>query len=356
MIDRLAVPAALALAIGAPIALAFLRRRGRSNPLSLPIAPESGPVPSTWRTSLRWVPAALRACAIALLAVAIARPQAIEGRTQTSTEGIAIELVVDRSGSMNEEMPTPSGNARKMDVVKEVLRRFIEGDKDLGFEGREGDLVGLVGFARFADTFCPLVRSHEPLLQFAKDIDTVELRAEDGTAIGEAVALGAARLKDAEDVVKANAKGADPDESFKIKSKVLVLITDGVNNAGGIDPIAAAQAAKDWGIKIYTIGVGGGQSVSVNTPFGIQRLPVGSSFDDTALRRMADITGGKYFLAESSRSLVGIVREIDSLERSAIKSIEYTNAEERFEPFAVAALVLLGIELVLANLIFRSLP
>jgi Ca-activated chloride channel family protein len=302
------------------------------------------------------LPALLRAVAIALLAFAIARPQTVTGTTQTSTEGIAIELVVDRSGSMNETMPTRTGKARKMDVVKEVVGRFVEGDTDLGFEGREGDLVGLVGFARYADTFCPLVRSHEPLIQIAKEIDTVQVRAEDGTAIGEAIALGAARLKNSEDAVNAEKGSADEDTSFTIKSKALVLITDGVNNAGDIDPVAAAQKAKEWGIKIYAIGIGGDESVTMNTPFGMRRMPFGSSFDDTALRRVAEITGGKYYLADSARSLVDIVRDIDALERSAIKSVEYTNAEERFMPFAMIALVALGIELILANLVFRSLP
>ena len=136
----------------------------------------------------------------------------------------------------------------------------------------------------------------------------------------------------------------------------MVLITDGVNNAGDIDPVAAAQKAKEWGIKIYAIGIGGDQTVTMSTIFGQRTMPFGSSFDDTALRRVAEITGGRYYLADSARSLVDIVRDIDSLERSAIKSVEYANAEERFMPFAVIALVALGIELILANLVFRSLP
>jgi Ca-activated chloride channel family protein len=357
-IDRFALPIALALILAAPLVLTLLLRRGRSTPLTLALAPSADDtIPSTWRTSLRWVPAALRAIALALLAVAIARPQSVEGRTQTSTEGIAIQIVVDRSGSMREGMPTPAGDARKMDVVKQVLLAFIAGNEELGLKGRDGDLVGLIGFARYADTLSPLIRAHEPLIQLAKDIDTVTLRAEDGTGIGDALALAAARLKSAEEEVlrarKNRTDDADPD--FRIKSKVIVLITDGLNNAGSMDPDQAAALAKEWGVKIYAIGVGG-QMLTVNSPFGPRRIPVGSSFDDAALRRIADATGGRAFIADSAAALVDVVREIDSLERSAIRSVEHVNTDELFMPLAIAALVALGIELALANLVFRSLP
>lgn len=354
-IDRFALPVALLLILAAPLVLSVLLRRGRSSPLTFPAPPDGTAIPSTWRTSLRWVPAALRAIALALLAVAIARPQSIQGRTQTSTEGIAIQLVVDRSGSMREPISTPSGEARKMDVVKQVVEAFVGGDENLGLNGRDGDLIGLVGFARFADTFSPLIRSHEPLVQVARDIDTVTMRAEDGTAIGDAIALAAARLKNAEEEATRGKRSDDATPEFQIKSKIIVLITDGANNRGTIDPYQAAELAKEWGIKIYTVGIGG-QSAVVNTPFGQRRVPTGASFDDAALKRIAQISGGRAFQADSAIGLVDVVKEIDSLERSAIRSVEYVNAEELFMPFAIAALLALGCEVLLANLVFRSLP
>lgn len=355
-IDRFALPIALVLLLGAPVVFSLLRARERTSPLSLPTPPSDHDLPSTWRTSLRWIPAALRVAAVVLLAIAIARPQSVEGRTETSTEGIAIQLVVDRSGSMRETMRTPSGEARKMDVVKEVVLRFITGDEQLGLKGRDGDMVGLIGFAAYADTLCPLIRSHEPLEQIARDIDTVTSRAEDGTAIGDALALAAARLKNAEDEVARQNRDADAGApEFDIKSKAIVLITDGVNNRGSYDPVQAAQLAADWGIKVYAIGVGG-QVITTDTLFGPRTIAVGGNIDERTLRRIAELTGGKAFVADSAESLIEVVAAIDALERSAIRSVEHVSADELFMPFAALALLALGAEILLANLVFRSLP
>ena len=120
--------------------------------------------------------------------------------------------------------------------------------------------------------------------------------------------------------------------------------------------LQAAQLAHEWGIKIYAIGIGGEQTITMNTPNGMRRIPVGGSFDEDALRQIAQTTGGAYYLADSSRPLVNVIKEIDGLERSAIKSLEYVNAEERFMRYAIAALSVLGVEFFLANLVFRSLP
>ncbi len=306
------------------------------------------------RTSLRWVPIALRLGCGALLVVALARPRESKGWTTTSTEGLAIQIVLDRSGSMRE--PMDATEVSKSTVARRTLADFVRGDgKDL--KGRTGDMIGLIAFARYADTVSPLARVHQPLLDAAARIEPVEVRQEDGTAIGDALALAAARLKRAdEDVTRQTpVDGRAPD--FQIKSKVVILMTDGQNNAGEASPYDAADQARAWGIRVYTIGVGAGErTVTMSTPFGPQKMSVGSDVDERLLTKIASTTGGAYFAADSPTALRDAYAAIDRLEKTKIDATEHTAYTERFAPFGAGALALLALELLIANTYLRRVP
>ena len=173
--------------------------------------------------------------------------------------------------------------------------------------------------------------------------------AEDGTAIGDAVALAAARLQNAERELGAR-------DDYEIKSKVVILLTDGRNNAGERSPEEAAGLARGWGIKIYTIGIGVGARESLRSPFGLFRLPAGSSVDEASLRSLADTTGGIYRTAADGDALLGVYREIDRLERSEVESVRYESFRERFPPFALTALLVAVAVAVLDATAFRRSP
>lgn len=361
MIDRLANPEALALLAVLPIAVWAIARRRRRAAVTLP-SPPGRSLPRTLRARLAWLPSALRLLAIPLLVVALARPQDIRGQTRTRTEGVAIQIVVDRSGSMDEPMEDSGRGARKMDVVTRVLRGFILGGE--GLEPREGDMLGLIAFARYADTICPLVRGRDAVAGLVRTLDTVRQRAEDGTAIGDALALAAARLKRAEEELASRradelltARAADPSVEFTIKSKVIILVTDGINNAGSEDPLQVARLAAEWGIRIYVIGVGGGNRlVTMQTPFGEQRVPMGPGIDEASLRAIADATSGRYFSASSADALRDIYAEIGDLERSEIHILEFDDVTELFTPLAAAAGALLALEALLVATWLRRGP
>ena len=207
------------------------------------------------RQRLLWAPLGLRTAALVLLIAAIARPQEGKEIVRDVSEGIAIEMVLDRSGSMQAEMEYEGERLNRLEVVKRVFEEFVTG-KGRGPPGRPDDLIGMITFARYADTVCPLTLAHGALLRFIDSVKLVTQRNEDGTAIGDAVALGAARLVEAEETLKAQV--GKQDDAYKIKSKVMILLTDGQNNAGKRSPLQAAETAKEWGIKIYAIGIGEG--------------------------------------------------------------------------------------------------
>jgi Ca-activated chloride channel family protein len=319
----------------------------------------------SWRIRLRPVLIAARLVCLALLIVALARPRKGTVLSEVSAEGIAIEAVVDRSGSMRAEMDYEGRKLTRLETVKEVLADFIRGD-DRRFEGRAGDLIGLVTFARYSDTVCPLVHSHHVLLEFLKQTRNVELESEDGTAIGDALALAAARLKKAEEEIarrraQLDLTGGDPNAStntadFRIKSKIIVLLTDGRHNAGDYVPMAAADLARQWGIKIYTIGIGGGQSfTTVQTPFGTMRVPAQDDLDEGLLKAVAEKTGGFYSRADDAEALVQVVEKINTLEKTSVKSqvIQYA---ECFQWWTWPALAVLLAEILASCTVFRKIP
>lgn len=342
------------------------------------------------RRRLRWLPAALRALALACLIGALARPQFGQGEVRTTTRGVAMIFVIDRSASMNEPFAFDGRQTTKMDAVKDVVTRFIRGDGDL--KGREGDMIGLVSFAKFADTVCPLVRSHDTLVGLVNQMQLVGAtmaEPEAGTAIGEGLALGAARLRDVErELSRRSQAGAQPsvaagtdsagtasagtasagpsaaldikaDDTFSIKSKVIVLLTDGEENMGEITAAQAAELCRQWGIKVYAIGVGAGggrQPVQQRLANGMVIMRSGAGFDDRPLREVAKVTGGQYFAANDPKSLANVYAEIDRLEKTEIKSQEFTNYDEKFGVLAAAAGALLAAQALLGATFLRRGP
>ena len=318
----------------------------------------------SWRIRLRPALVIARLVCMGLLIVALARPRKGTVLSEISTEGVAIEAVVDRSSSMQDVMDYNGRKLNRLEVVKEVLSDFIEGDKK-DLKGRSSDLIGLITFARYADTKCPLVHSHNVLTEFLRQTDIVEPGSiEDRTAIGDALALAAARLKKAEEEIRQRkaqlaASGeqiSDANEGgFKIRSKVIVLLTDGINNEGQYNPMEAAELAKEWGIKIYTIGIGSGRAYTARDAI-FRRILMGQALDERLLKTIADSTGGFYSRADDGAALREIVKRIDEQEKTEIKSFEYSQFAERFGPWTLAALLVLGLEMLAGCTVFRKIP
>lgn len=324
----------------------FACRSGRQGTLRFSALSTACAVGASWRTRWSALPLFIRMVAVLFLIVALARPQQGREEVRDVSKGIAIEMVVDRSGSMGQELSYQGAQLNRLDVVKRVFKEFVLGNgKDL--KGRPNDLIGMVAFARYADTICPMTLSHGALDRFIDNILVVTRKNEDGTAIGDALALAAARLKTAEE------RG----EGYKIKSKVIILLTDGQNNAGRRSPQEAARLAREWGIKVYAVGVGGRESfATVRTPFGEYKVPAGPGVDEATLKTIAAETGGAYWLAESAGKLYEVYKEIDKLERTEIESVRYVDYSERFIPFLMAALLALCLEQALLCTAFRRIP
>ncbi len=346
-------------------ALAYLSlRKRRRATVRFPSLRDIRHCPASLRLRLRPILNVARFVCIALLIVALARPRKGTVLSEISTEGVAIEVVADHSGSMQAEMDYFGQKLNRFEVVKKVFSDFVTGDN--GLAGRSSDLIGLITFARYADTTCPLVLSHGVLLEFLKNTEIVRLRSEDGTAIGDAIALAAARLQKAEEelqqrktrLIDAGEKiSAGQEGGFKIKSKVIILLTDGINNAGRYRPLEAAELAQKWGIKIYTIGIGSAQAyTTVQTPLGTYKMPAGQNLDERLLKAIAEKTGGFYGRADNAKTLHKIFEKIDEMEKTEVKSIQYTQYAEIFGPWALAALVVLILEMLASCTIFRKIP
>ncbi len=358
-------PWALILLLVLPAMAYLLLRRKGTAAVRFPSLVDMKSCLVSWRIRFRPLLTIARLLCVALLIVALARPRRGTVLSEISTEGVAIEAVVDHSGSMQTEMDYYGDKLNRLEVVKKVLSDFIEGDKK-DLKGRSSDLIGLISFARYADTKCPLVHSHNVLLEFLKKTEIVTIRSEDGTAIGDAVALGAARLQKAEEeiqqrkkqLVSSGEKISDAGESsFKIKSKVMILLTDGINNAGQYDPLEAAELAKKWGIKIYTIGIGSSQAyTTIQTPLGTYKMPTGQELDEGLLKAIAERTGAFYGRADDAKALRNIVEKIDKLEKTEVRSVQYTQFAERFGPWTLTALLVLAAEILASCTVFRKIP
>ena len=309
---------------------AWLRGRGkRIEPaIAFPGAAALKELPPPAAVRLRGVPFALRIAAAAWLIVALARPQSGAGRGEIHAEGIDIILAVDISTSMD----IGDMNPTRLGAAKEAMLRFIA--------NRKNDRIGLVAFAATSFTQCPLTLDYAALESFIEPLRSGMV--EDGTAIGMAIATAVNRLK-----------------SSTAKSKIVVLLTDGMNNRGIIDPETAAGLAAAEKIKVYTIGVGtrGVFTVMVDDPvMGRRPVQMQSDIDDALLRNIAKKTGGGYFSAQNERELAGIYAEIDRLEKSELKSTAYHLYTERFGLFAGLALLLILLQWILEKSALRSLP
>jgi Ca-activated chloride channel homolog len=279
---------------------------------------------------LRHLPAVLRVTGLALLVVAFARPQTGRHEVENLTEGIDIVVALDDSGSMRAEDFKPNN---RLDVAKAVVAKFVA--------GRRNDVIGLVVFAANAYTRCPLTLDYGVLLDLLRQVD-IAPREEDGTAIGMGLATAVARLKDA-----------------KGKSKVIVLLTDGANNRGQIDPMSGARLAQAFGIKVHTIGVGteGEVPYPIDDPImGKRYITVKAEIDEKSLQEIASVTGGQYFRATDTRSLQMIFATIDKMEKSEIRTRGYTRHTERFADFLYPGALLILCEFVLGGTILRRIP
>lgn len=281
----------------------------------------------TWKYYFRHVQIVLKSGAFGLLVIALARPQSSSSKQNVNIEGIDIVMAMDISGSMLAEDFSPN----RLEAAKDVAKEFIM--------GRPGDRIGLVVFSGESFTQCPLTSDHPILINLLKEIKSGMI--EDGTAIGDGLATAVSRLKESNAV-----------------SKVIILLTDGENNRGFIDPASAAEISKVFGIRVYTIGVGtiGTAPYPVQTPFGMQYQQVEVRIDEPLLEEIAQMTGGKYFRATSETKLKEIYKEIDQLEKSKIDITEYRKKSEEFLPFALAALILLVIDFILGVTFFKRFP
>lgn len=306
------------------------------------------------RLRLSWLPMTLRLLAILFLILAVARPQTGREKVREVSHGVAIEMVVDRSGSMKTEMEYGGRQMTRLDVVKKVFSDFVLGNGG-DLPGRPNDLVGMIAFARYPETICPLTLAHGALPLFLKQTKIVTRKSEDGTAIGDALALAAARL----DVAGKTMAGArnKKKKGYEIKSKIIILLSDGENNCGKMSPEAAANLAKKWGIRVYTIAIGGGEAMaSVQTPFGVYKIPISAPVDTSGLEKIAEITGGLFKKADNAKSLRQIYKQIDKMEKSKIESVRYVDYHEIFLIFVLLALALLGLEVLLSTTLFRRIP
>lgn len=316
------------------------------------------------RVRARHIVPILRTLVTGLLVVCLARPQRPMRETSVRAEGVAIQMLVDRSSSMGAmDFMIDGQRADRLTAVKKVVQEFVLGGDRL--DGRPNDLIGMIAFAGYADSRCPLTMHHAFLLDSLDQTEIVspeEGPDEDGTAIGDAIALAVERLEDLD---------RRPGSSVnKIKSKVMILLTDGENTAGDLSPEKAAELAAAYGIKVYTIGTGatGVAPMPVRDPSGaVVMQPTRVTIDEATLTRIAEITEGHYWRATDTNSLRGIYAEIDELEKAKIEEKRYCQYTElatdpvqlgRLAAPSVLAIVggLLALEVVLVNTRFRKVP
>jgi Ca-activated chloride channel family protein len=329
-ITRFEEPGLLWLAAVLPLLVAYYVWRRRQGGAAIRVSTVAGAANGsrTARYYLRHVPFVLRCAALAALVVALARPQTSESGSDTTTEGIDIVLSLDVSGSMLARDFSPD----RMEAAKQTAAKFVVDRRD--------DRIGLVVFAGESYTQSPLTTDKRTLQELITRIHSGVI--DDGTAIGNGLATAVNRLRES-----------------TAASRVIVLLTDGINNAGQIAPLTAAEIAKSYGIRVYTIGVGTrgtapypaidrfGRTVYVDMPVEI---------DEQMLGDIASMTGGEYFRATDNDSLAEVYDRINALEKSLIETNEYTEYHELFAPWALAALALLVLEFAIRRLILRQIP
>ena len=282
--------------------------------------------PKSLRIYMMHIPFVLRTAVVILLTLALARPQLTNRYSNKDMEGIDIMMALDISGTMLAEDLKPN----RLEAAKDVAKEFIA--------NRENDQIGLVLFAGQSFTQCPLTTDHTALTNLFSMVQFGMI--EDGTAIGLGLANAVNRIKDS-----------------PTKSKVIILLTDGSNNRGDIAPKTAAEIAKTYNIRVYTIGVGSHQNITipVQTPTGIQRINLDPEFDETTLKEIATMTGGAYFRATDNASLEEIYQQIDKMEKTKIQVKQYAKHTDYFIPYLIAALVCLLLEVILRYFVLRTI-
>lgn len=322
-------PKLLYLLLLIPIIIAWYIFRQKDSKASLQISTLAGfsKAPFSIRVYLRHLPFALRTIAIALVITVLARPQSSNTWQDIDTEGIDIMIALDISSSM---------------LARDFEPDRIEAAKDIGIQfvsGRRNDRLGLAIFAGESFTMCPLTTDHASVINMFKDIKMGLL--EDGTAIGSGLATAVARLADSDAI-----------------SRVVILLTDGVNNRGEVAPLTAAEIAKTYGVRVYAVGVGsqGMAPYPVQTPFGTRYQDMKVEIDEEVLSQIAEMTGGKYFRATDNEALKKVYDEIDRLEKTKIEVTEFSKKQEEYRKYALIALALVVIEVLLRTTILRSLP
>ncbi len=314
------------LIVPAIIAFYVLKQHKASASLRMPGLKPLEKSGTTIRNYLQHVLFAIRMTAVLLLIIVLARPQSTDKFQDVSTEGIDIILTLDISGSMLARDFKPD----RLEASKDVATEFIS--------GRPYDRIGLVVFSGESFTQCPLTTDHAVLINLLREIQSGMI--EDGTAIGMGLANAVNRIKDSD-----------------AKSKVIILLTDGINNRGEIAPATAAGIAKTFGVRVYTIGVGtqGTAPYPVQTPFGTQYQNMPVEIDEAILKDIAQTTGGRYFRATDNDKLVQVYSEIDKLEKSKIDVKQFTRKEEKFMIPAIIAFCLLAIEILVRYTVLKKL-
>jgi Ca-activated chloride channel family protein len=281
----------------------------------------------TSRYYLQHLPFVFRCLGVLFVVLALARPQSSTHSESVHTEGIDIVLALDISGSMLAQDFRPN----RLEAAKDIATQFIA--------ERVSDRLGLVVFAGESFTQCPLTTDRVTLVNLLKDVECGMI--EDGTAIGNGLATAVSRLKESKSV-----------------SRVVILLTDGVNNAGEIAPIMAAEIAQTYGIRVYTIGVGtiGEAPYPMMTPYGVQMQMMKVEIDEDMMRKVASMTGGRYFRATNNTKLLAIYSEINQMEKAKVEVDSLTHLREEYEPFALIAMLLLLLDLLLRLTILKRVP
>lgn len=314
-----------------PAVAFYLWKMQRSHAtLQIPSTSPFSKVPTSWKEYLIHINFAMLMAAYAMVVVVMARPQSSDSWSQSSTEGIDIVLVMDVSYSMQ----TPDLKPNRLEAAKDVASNFVS--------GRPNDNIGMVIFAKESYTLCPMTSDHSVLANMVQSID-FELVDGTMTAIGNGLVTGLNRIRHGE-----------------AKSKVVILLTDGTNNAGDVSPNDAAYVAQSLGIRIYTIGVGTDKEFEMTTGYDIFGRPIKQTItpdlDEDLLKTMAQTTGGRYFRATSKEKLSSIFEEIDRMEKTKMSVREFSRREEEFLPYAIAAVILLLLHILLRQTWLKSIP
>ena len=297
------------------------KRRKMQSTLQVPtIAPTEG-IRKSWKQRLSFMPLLCRALAIIFIVTALARPQSDFRKHNVQVEAVDIVLTIDVSGSMKCMDFRPN----RLEACKKVAEEFIE--------GRPTDRIGLVVYAGEAFTQCPATTDHETLLGLLKGVkfDLIE----DGTAIGDGLGTAINRLRETD-----------------AKSKIIILLSDGVNNRGYMDPLSAAEIAKDYNIKVYTIGCGSLGKAPYPSPYGT--IYVDTEIDETLLTNIATTTGGQYFRADNAQKLEEVYQEIDKMEKTLINETVFENKADEFKPFLILALLFIALEVLFRFIIYKN--